>query len=695
MVDVHQDLVDFAASVDAHIASRLEESDGDGLCAFREQLFTEHICGYLVDYGAIDDVAMCFFEHQHGRGHCRANAYCVTDDSSKITIVATLYQDEALSTVHRKDIEVALRRAMRVFEAARGGFRTSMEPALESYSMMQRLEEAAESAVDCELVILTNGLAASAIEDAGLPDLGIRVTSQVWDMERLSRCAASGKSYEAISLDLNRTATGAIKCLKMPESSADYDAYMAIIPGDLLFELYDLYGAKLLELNVRSFLQARGKVNRGIRDTIRNEPHRFLAYNNGISATAESVAIEDAPEGGLQITAMEGFQVVNGGQTMASIHRARKIDQADLSDVFVQAKVTVVPSDRIDEIVPHISRYANTQNRVSEADFSSNDPFHVEIERLSERIWCPGESSRWFYERARGQYQVARARKGTTPARRREFDSMVPTAQKFDKTGLAKYVNAWDQLPYLVGRGNQKNFVHFMSMLKERGDGWLPDEVYYRELIAKAIIYKRAEKIARQHKFPGFRANAVAYTVALLSYRTVGRVDLGDVWTQQQVSEAMADTVYDWMPVVLDCIVSSAGERNVTEWCKKDECWRTVQVAEVEIPEALQHELAEGQPLPTVGSAKGKQGVGLSHVDRENIAKAMQLTGAEWLAVHRWATERELHYAMAGIALTLSGYATNGWQKVPSAKQAKQAVKMIDMASDDGVFVEEDIVEAT
>lgn len=264
MVDVHQDLVDFAASIDAHIASRLEESDGDGLGAFREQLFTEHICGYLVDYGAIDDVEMCFFEHQHGRGHCRANAYCVTDDSSKITIVATLYQDEALSTVHRKDIEVALRRAMRVFEAARGGLRTSMEPALESYSMMQRLEEAAESAVDCELVILTNGLAASAIEDAGLPNLGIRVTSQVWDMERLSRCAASGKSYEAISIDLTRTATGAIKCLKMPESSADYDAYMAIIPGDLLFELYDLYGAKLLELNVRSFLQARGKVNRGI-----------------------------------------------------------------------------------------------------------------------------------------------------------------------------------------------------------------------------------------------------------------------------------------------------------------------------------------------------------------------------------------------------------------------------------------------
>jgi len=694
MTDMRQDLVEFADSVEAYITSRLEEGDTEGLGSFREQLFTEHVCGYLVEYGAINDVEMCFFEHQHGRGQCKANAYCVADDCSKVTIVSTVYRDEPLSTVHRKDLELAVRRALRVFEAARAGIRTSMEPALESYSMMQRFEEA-ESAIDCDIVVLTNGLAASAIEDAGLPDLGIRITSQVWDMERLSRCAASGRSYETISIDLARTATGPIECLKMPESSADYDAYMAIIPGNLLFELYDLHGAKLLELNVRSFLQARGKVNRGIRDTIRSEPHRFLAYNNGISATAESVGIERNGGGSLQITSMEGFQVVNGGQTMASIHRARKTDQADLSDVFVQAKITVVPPEQIDDIVPHISRYANTQNRVSEADFSSNDPFHVKIERLSERIWCPGESSRWFYERARGQYQVARARRGTTPARRRDFDAMAPTAQKFDKTGLAKYVNAWDQLPYLVGKGNQKNFVHFMSMLKERGEAWSPDEAYYRDLIAKAIIYKRAEKIARQHKFPGFRANAVAYTVALLSYKTVGRVDLGAIWAQQRVSDAMADTLYEWMPVVLNCILSSAGERNVTEWCKKEECWRTVQVAEVEIAEALQQELAEGQPLPTVGSAKGRQGVGLTHLDRENIAKTMQISAEEWLGVHKWATEKELHYSMSGIALTLSGYAANGWQKVPSAKQAKQAVKMAQMASDDGLFANEDIVEAS
>ena len=691
MTEECRDLKEFASSVEGYIASCLEDVDTGGLAAFREQLFTEHICGYLVEYGAINDVEVCFFEHKHGRGMCKVNAYNVAEDSTQITIVSTIYREDTLATIHRKDLEQAVRRAYRVFEAAQAGIREEMEPANDSYSMMQRFEEASKSAIRCDLVILTNGLAASAVEDIGLPDGGIQTTWQIWDMERLSRCAASGKSYETISIDLARTSSGPLECLKMPDCAADYNAYMAIIPGDLLFELYELHGSKLLELNVRSFLQARGKVNRGIRDTIRNEPHRFLAYNNGISATAESLVIEKSDTGVLLITDIQGFQVVNGGQTMASIHRARKIDQADLSDVFVQAKITVVDSDRIDDIVPHISRYANTQNRVSEADFSSNDPFHVQIERLSERIWCPGESSRWFYERARGQYQVARARRGTTPARKREFDVTVPTAQKFDKTAMAKYVNAWDQLPHLVGRGNQKNFVYFMSMLKDRGDAWDPDEAYYRDLIAKAIIYKRAEKIARQHKFPGFRANAVAYTVALLSYRTVGRVDLGTIWVQQEMSDAMAETMYEWMPVVLDCIIESAGERNVTEWCKKKECWRTVQLAEVEISEDLHHELAEGQPLPTVGSVKGKRGLGLTHLDRENIAKTMQLSGDEWLAVHRWATEKELHYSLPGIALTLGGYAANGWQKVPSAKQAKQAIKMIQQAMEDGVLDERNI----
>jgi hypothetical protein len=449
--------------------------------------------------------------------------------------------------------------------------------------------------------------------------------------------------------------------------------------------LYEEYSTKLLELNVRCFLQARGKVNRGIRDTIRNEPSRFMAYNNGISATAEKLVTEKNSQGGLEIYEFEGFQVVNGGQTMASIHRARKDDQADLSKIFVQAKITLIKPEHINDLVPLVSRFANTQNKVNEADFSANDSFHIEIERLSEKIWCSGEQSRWFYERARGQYQVAHNRVGTTPARKKQFDKTTPSSKKIDKTQLAKYFNTWMQLPHIVSRGNQKNFVHFMTELKKRDDSWLPDESFYKSLISSAIVFKKAESIARQHQFPAYRANAVTYTIALLCYRTLGRINLDNLWENQEVSTNLGDTLYDWMPIVYEEIIRSAQDLNVTEWCKKEECWRSLQTLDIEIPDGLQNELAEGQPLPTVGSIRGQTGEGLTHEDRENIAKTMQLSPENWLKIHTLVK----HPVQRGIALTMSGYAANKWQKVPSKKQAKSAVKMIIEAEENGIFESE------
>lgn len=356
----------------------------------------------------------------------------------------------------------------------------------------------------------------------------------------------------------------------------------------------------------------------------------------------------------------------------------------DLSRVLVQAKLTQVQPELIEELVPQISRYANTQNRVNEADFSANHPFHVKIQQLSETVWAPGEQHRWFYERARGQYQVAKARAGTTPARTRRFSETTPKQQKFDKVLLAKYVNSWAQLPHIVSRGSQKNFVDFMLRLsKAQGASWEPDAEYYRELIAKGIIYKRAEKVARMHKFPGYRANAVAYTVALISYRTAGRVDLRTIWDRQDCSQALADTLYIWMPQVWGEFTRSAGDRNVTEWCKKEECWRSVQMLALSLPAELESELASGQPLPTVGDSSERRGQGLTPQDRENIARVMQVPAEDWVHLTGWGSRTGLlkHWQI-GIATTLATYAATGWTKVPSKKQAKQGVAILSIAEE-------------
>ena len=207
-----------------------------------------------------------------------------------------------------------------------------------------------------------------------------------------------------------------VPCIISTSENEEYQSYLAIISGQALAAIYEKYGSRLLEQNVRSFLQFTGKVNKGIRTTILKEPHMFLAFNNGIAATAERIELGVSPDGkGLVITSVQDFQVVNGGQTTASIYHTLKKDKADISGIFVQLKLSVVKNrNNFSEIVSRISEYANTQNKVSVSDLSSNRPYHIELEKLSRNIFAPhvtgqiGQQTKWFYERARGQYKNAR-----------------------------------------------------------------------------------------------------------------------------------------------------------------------------------------------------------------------------------------------------------------------------------------------
>ena len=269
--------------------------------------------------------------------------------------------------------------------------------------------------------------------DLGLPDK-MELQFHKWDIVRLNRLQESDRESEPIEINLLERFGRGLPYLPMPGNSSEYSGYLTIIPGSWLADLYEHYSGALLELNVRSFLQQKGKVNRGIRKTILEEPSRFLAYNNGISATVENIKIATGNNGDKIITHLHGLQIVNGGQTVASFQRAKKLDRCKhLEDIAVQAKITVVNPMLLDELVPKISRFSNTQNAVNEADFSSNDSFHVEIERLSKDVWAPGQKYRWFYERARGQYQVAKNRASTTPALRKQFEMYSPREENLSK----------------------------------------------------------------------------------------------------------------------------------------------------------------------------------------------------------------------------------------------------------------------
>lgn len=464
----------------------------------KDDFLTSIMLEYLEEAGEVSDPVMCPFR-SHG---LQLNAYAIDEDCSNLDIFVCLYSDsDSPKSVSQADVDAAIKRAIQLYQKAINDLYTSFEKDNDTYEFAITVNQQKAQIKTVRICALTNGLV-KPIPFKNITMGNAEISFVIWDIDRLYRCVTSGKMRETIEIDFEEKFGVTIPCIENG-TSEKYSVYLAIISGELLAALYDEYRDRLLEKNVRSFLQVKGAVNKGIRDTLRDEPDMFLAYNNGISVTAESVDIVRDENGKPSIRRIRDMQIVNGGQTTASIfnaHKDRKIN-ADLSKVFVQMKLSVITSpEDMDEIVPRISAFANTQNKVQVADFSANDPFHRRVEELSRIIWAPAQGGmkpvNWFYERARGQYADMLSRE-TTTLRRKQFKETHPV---FTKTDLAKYENTWDQLPFQVSEGAQKNFRRFTLRLDERKAA-LPDEKYFQNLVAKAILFRRTEKLVQQQQY--------------------------------------------------------------------------------------------------------------------------------------------------------------------------------------------------
>ena len=396
---------------------------------------------------------------------------------------------------------------------------------------------------------------------------------------RLHRLETSGHAREPIEVDFVER-FGRPLCRACPTGTPRRrlrrDARR--VPGAWLADIYHEYGRALLELNVRSFLQATGKVNRGIRDTLRDEPERFLAYNNGISATASEVVVVDLPGGGRGIAASATCRSSTAGRP-----RPRSIAPAatgvDLAAVAVQAQDhgRRTPSAwRRSSRSSHATPTARTRSARPTSPPTSRSTSRSRTSRGPcgrRRPATRMRQTRWFYERARGQYADALCARAHPPDSRPGRPRTRPT-QKFTKTDLAKFENAWDQLPHEVSRGAQKNFTVFMADL--RSDPSSRRSAYFERLVAKAILWKRTERLITDPQFGGYRANLVAYAIAKLSHATGQRLDLRASGTRQALDAR------DWSsarrplaPRLGRC--SSSRRRpgaNITEWAKREECWQ-------------------------------------------------------------------------------------------------------------------------
>lgn len=581
------DLADFATNFQHDVIARAESHAGADLI---HNAYTRLMIEYLVEAQELEGGEDCY----HKARGMEVSGYNVDEDEESLDLFISHHTAKSPPvTVSKTDIETRFRWVLGFLSKALDGLHLTLEEASPAYDMAQRIHELKEKLGTVQVFLFTDGLTRGTWKTQTFR--GLEVSYHIWDIDRLHRFISSGRQREPIEINFERDFGGAVPCLESPDQDPACRVFMTLLPATVLHQIYDQYGPRLLERNVRSFLQARGKVNQGIRNTLLKQPGRFLAYNNGISATAEEVRLVPLKGGGQGIAWVRNLQIVNGGQTTASIHHAVKKDKAVVDHVQVQSKLSVVPPAVLDEVVPLISRYANSQNKVNEADFSANDPFHVRIQALSRTVWAPAvggsqKQTRWYYERARGQYMDDKGRAGT-PAKARDFQTMNPPGQRFSKTDLAKFENTWDQLPHVVSLGGQKNFLEYtlrMSNGEPRPELTQRD---FERIVARAILFLRATELIGKLKLGDYRAQTVTYTLAYLSLASAKRIDLDRVWREQGVTAALDRSIEDVGRLVFSKLTNPPpGRKNVGEWSKKKECWDAVKLIGYKLPEALQKE---------------------------------------------------------------------------------------------------------
>lgn len=528
------------------------------------------------------------------------DGYAIDPERGELHLaVSDFRQEPELQSLNQATIDALCRRAERfVVASMRPEFINSLEETSPAFEAAQPICEFRTSITRVRVVIFSNAKLASRKKGVEAKELdGRTFTFNLLDFTRYVAIQGSRGGSEPIEIDLAELGEAPLECLEAHAGDGKYASYLIAMPGELLAKIYGLYGARLLEQNVRTFLQARTKVNKGILETLSTAPEMFFAYNNGLTATASAINTAHLKHGRLAISSITNLQIVNGGQTTASILYAKDQNKADLRNVYVQVKLSVIAPAEIEGIVPKISRYANTQNRINEADFFSSHPFHLEIEKISRRLPAPQRvgafsASKWFYVRARGQYED-RLAYGTAAARNR-FQTEFPKGQVITKTELAKTELTFECEPHLVSQGEQKCFLEFAERV---GVEWETrqnafNEAYFRDAVAKTIIFRWTDlMIARADWYKGdraYKAQTVTYTIAwlvnFLKNSSDKQIDLQQVWRAQDVGEELRSALSQCArDIALKIRAAPPEMKNIGEYCKRQACWFAVSKLDIRL----------------------------------------------------------------------------------------------------------------
>lgn len=678
---------EYRSDVLASAASRAETRS----CGLREG-FVEEVLERLREAGELPDFELCpelVAGPSNRKLEIDAFSFDEADESLHLLVALHTGVAEMQSNLTRTEArDQGFNRLINVFECSRNGWLgTNIEESRPLWALARRLYRA-ENLSALRLHIVTDRCVSDKLRELPPEETkeGLTITFQIWDVTRLKRIHEARNARDDLVVDFSRALGGGLPVLPGPVRSSGYTGYLAVVPAEVLADIYIRHGSRLLEGNVRTFLGRRSGVNKGIANTIAKEPERFFAYNNGIACTASGVEVFTADSGALMIRSATDLQIVNGAQTTASLAAARRDkDKKDLSGVFVPMKLSVVQTDLAVQMIPRISRFANSQNGIKPSDFFANHEFHRKIEEMSRRILAPAVGTsqvqtHWYYERARGQHLNDQT--GMTDAGKNQFLRLNPKHQVITKTDLAKVENCFDGLPEIACKGAEKSFNSFADRItKEWGEKKpLYGDDWFKSAVARTILFLTAERLVSEASWyvPGLRSQIVAYSLARLAVLSRdqsngGRLNYLRIWQLQSagnVLEAQLALIAEQMKQVI-CNPPLAG-RSPSEWAKDQACPKVAMEAAVPLVGGfdaflLPPDEAKAAIRDARNEAKIDDGI-------RAVSEVMSRSAASWTAARDYAREMSFLGPEDEKILFL---VTSTPQRIPTNRQASRLMALL------------------
>ncbi len=552
----------------------------------RTTAFTKYVTDEIGDLMGLDEIIVCHKSIKNSIGKVLAEiyGYSKSNDNQSVTLFYTIYDtslNDEIVSANSEAFNKATSRLQGFYQQSLRGLWHDIDENDEFYDIAKFLCVNIDEIVNVKFCILTN---CRMNEYAFKPKQKIylkQIITDVWDIRKLYNNTHSGLDHIPINIDLSKDYKFEISFLQMNSQMSDYKCLLCLVPAKLLYNLYEDYTTELLHNNVRYFLGFKGKqktnANVGILETLRREPEMFLAYNNGITATAydfEAEYLNENKKSGILKNIID-FQILNGGQTTASIYFSKRNDrenQLRMMDAFVQMKLIIVPTHKPD-MIQKITQYSNSQNKIKFTDFTINNQFNITLQEHSRKIFASDENfnrTHWFYERVRGQYDQD-LNKCSTKNEKDYFKKINPKVHVFKKELVSRVWTMWNQSPCDTLKGEGHVYDYFMDII---GTDYIPDEKFFEDTIALIIIYIYLSQRPENKQFANLKAPLIAYVISLLSFITVGKIDLSKIWIKQKISDSfkqLLDSLMDQLHYKV--MYNKVGEESPVAYCKRPASW--------------------------------------------------------------------------------------------------------------------------